>query len=277
MPITIDLKLEDISLAKTDVIVNPTDKFFTRTLGINSKLYDAAGNGLSAYLKDLGEQEEGSSVMTPAYNLACGKIIHLIGPSPGKSTKEASTILREGYRNVFRLVKQNGFHSVALSEPGDSIYGLYYEEKLQVMVEELRDFLAGNSFGGKIEIYCRARKGFSSLSILLQGDSAMQPFVLDLIKTFRSKQARLTKSLADALSKEEMLNRELKTAYNEISKQKEEISVQHDLIENAFLDWKGNYDQTDDILVNWSKAKIILTFVHALFKFDSTKHQGVEF
>jgi serine phosphatase RsbU (regulator of sigma subunit) len=236
MSVQFNIIIEDISTARTDAIINPTDRFFSKIIGTNSVLYDAAGQKLQECLENMGEQVDGTAVLTDGYDLNCNKIVHLIGPSGTDNSKVASSKLRNAYKSAFQLLKENNFKTFALSELSDSIYGLYYEDKLLILVEELSAFLSHSNFFGEISIFCKAKKGFNSLKLFLEDKENLQPYLYDLLKTFRNKQTRLANSLAEALGKEELLNKQLLIANAEINKQKEEITIQRDLISNQKKD-----------------------------------------
>jgi serine phosphatase RsbU (regulator of sigma subunit)/O-acetyl-ADP-ribose deacetylase (regulator of RNase III) len=229
-----NIQIDDISTSKADILVSPTDNKFSRIIGTNATIYEAAGKEMEKHLDSVGEQPEGTAILTKAYNLKCKKVIHLIGPSEKLSKSEKYKLLQNAYKHAFQLILENGFRSIAISELSDVIYGLQYEEKLIIIVEELKKFIKDNNFSGEINIYCRAKKGLNSFKLFLESDSQIDPYLFDLLKTFRTKQARLTESLSVALSKEEHLNKLLTNANNQIVEQNKEIQDNRKLIAEQY-------------------------------------------
>ncbi len=225
-----NVQIADISTSKVDVVISPTDKNFSRIIGTNSTIYDEAGAKFEKHLNKLGEQPEGNAILTEAFELKCKKIIHLIGPSEKLSKTEKYEILQNAYKQAFRLIIKNGFHTIAISELSDAIYGLPYEEKLIIIVEELKKFISENNFSGEINIYCGAKKGLNSFKLFLDSDSKAHAYLFDLLKTYRIKQGKLTKSLSEALSKEEQLNNQLAKANTQITEQNIEIEDKRKII-----------------------------------------------
>ena len=116
----------DLLQATTDVIVNPANVYLAHGGGLARQILMSAGPALNqasrTYIAEHGPLETGEAVFTTAGKLPFRAVIHVAGPRQGDGNEEAMLTL--AMHNVFRLMIDQGWQSVALPAISTGIFGV---------------------------------------------------------------------------------------------------------------------------------------------------------
>lgn len=141
----------DITLMKTDAIVNTANPEVTVGAGCDSAIYKAAGyDKLLNYRKEnIGVADEGEVFITPGFDLQAKYIIHAVSPryKGGGDGEEAK--LRSCYVKALNLALQKGIKSIAFPLISTGSFGYPKEEGLRIAADEINAFLQDN----KMDVY----------------------------------------------------------------------------------------------------------------------------
>lgn len=133
----------DITQMHTDAIVNTANTDPIVGAGCDYAIYQAAGyDALLQYRTEkIGAVPEGEAFLTPAFQLDCSYIIHVVSPVfyDGKSGEEEK--LRACYQNGLRLALEQKVQSIAFPLISTGSFGYPMEEGLRIAVDEINAFL----------------------------------------------------------------------------------------------------------------------------------------
>uniref|UniRef100_A0A8C5WDM2 Poly [ADP-ribose] polymerase n=1 Tax=Leptobrachium leishanense TaxID=445787 RepID=A0A8C5WDM2_9ANUR len=88
-PVTYQVKTGDITSEDTDVIVSSTNQNFTLRTGVSQAILSAAGQTVIAECAQLGAQPNRGYIVTSSGNLACQKILHVVGQTDPSQIKQS--------------------------------------------------------------------------------------------------------------------------------------------------------------------------------------------
>ena len=132
----------DITRVHADAIVNPANSELLRGSGTSAAIYQAAGRAeLDKACRKIGHCDEGSAVITEAFNLPADYIIHAVGPAWTGSEKKDTEILYRTYISALELADENRAESVAFPLLSSGNYGFPKETALKTAVHAISDFL----------------------------------------------------------------------------------------------------------------------------------------
>ena len=134
----------DITKMHVDAIVNPTNSKLFGTAGVDGAIHKIEGPRLRELTAKFAELAPGQCVLTKAYNLPAGHIIHTVGPVWNSGTGQEETILRSAYMNALELAKDQGFESVAFPLISSGSYGCPKDVSLNIAVRSIGEFLLFN-------------------------------------------------------------------------------------------------------------------------------------
>ena len=162
---------QDITLMKTDAIVNAANPELTMGGGVCGAIFNAAGpEKMSRACAPLAPIATGGAVITPGFDLPARFVIHTAGPIYRKllagSCREK---LRSCYLNSLALAETNGCESIAFPLISSGIYGYPREEALQVAEESIREYLLDH----EMVVY-----------LLLRDKSARDPKLLARVRAY---------------------------------------------------------------------------------------------
>jgi O-acetyl-ADP-ribose deacetylase (regulator of RNase III) len=112
----------DITLQQVDAIVNSANPSLLAGGGVCGAIHKAAGPELEAACKAIGRCGAGAAVITPAFNLPSKFVIHAVGPRWLDGARGEPELLEQCYENIFRLIAENDFRSVAIPSISTGIY-----------------------------------------------------------------------------------------------------------------------------------------------------------
>ncbi len=90
-------------------------------------------------------------LLTDAYNLPAGKVIHIVGPIvEGRLAAKHEKELRACYRNTLDLAERSGLHSVAFCCISTGVFMFPNQRAAEIAVETVHNWLRGSSSGMKV-------------------------------------------------------------------------------------------------------------------------------
>ena len=104
--------------------------------GVDGAIHRAAGPSVMEECKKIGGCPTGEAVITNAGKLKARKIIHTPGPVWRGGRSGEAELLRNCYKNSFRLAKKSGFKSIAFPAISTGVYAYPIEEATKIAVDE---------------------------------------------------------------------------------------------------------------------------------------------
>lgn len=135
---------EDITKIECDAIVNPTNRKFIPTGGVDLAIHKGAGIELFKICKALGGLKVGEAKLTPAYNLPCKFVIHTVGPKWKGGKKNEKELLQSCYREALKIAQGTKCQSVAFPLIASGLHGYPKDQVMQVALEVIKEFLYEN-------------------------------------------------------------------------------------------------------------------------------------
>jgi O-acetyl-ADP-ribose deacetylase len=135
----------DITLQKTDAIVNAANPSLMGGGGVDGAIHRAGGPQILEECKRIvakqGRLPTGQAVITTGGNLAAKWVIHTVGPIwHGGSNKEAQ-LLASGYQESLKLAEKHNLKSISFPSISTGVYGYPVEQAAKVALETVKDFL----------------------------------------------------------------------------------------------------------------------------------------
>ncbi len=141
----------DITTLKCGAIVNAANSGMTGCYApchgcIDNAIHTYAGVQLrlacAELMKKQGHEEPaGQAKLTPAYNLPCDYVLHMVGPIIyGSVTGKDRELLAACYRSCLELAQQNGIRSVAFCCISTGEFHFPNEEAAKIAVDTVRQY-----------------------------------------------------------------------------------------------------------------------------------------
>jgi len=172
---------EDITKMSCDVIVNPTDCFYSGGGGTDYAIHKAAGKELAGKCRTLEPLDFGETEVTPGYGLKCKYIIHTMGPIWQGGDVSEPVLLRSCYLNALIKAKRLGLQSIAFPLISSGAFGFPKDKVLRIAIDAISDFLL--SVDSEIDVYICV---IDRSSFELSKSIALQEY-LDYSKRFAHK------------------------------------------------------------------------------------------
>lgn len=144
------IKNANITTLFVDAIVNPTDRNFSGSGGVDYQIHHAAGSELRTECDKLPELRTGSVAVTKGYDLPCQYVIHTVGPIWKGGRFNEATLLRSCYLNALLQAKKLGISSIAFPLISSGTFGFPKDQVLKIAIDAFRDF--EESIGDDMEI-----------------------------------------------------------------------------------------------------------------------------
>ena len=146
----------DITKVKADVIVNSANPRPVIGFGMDSAIYDAAGEEeLLAERLRIGDIAPGQAAVTPAFKLPAKYIIHTVGPIWIDGNHGERDILHSCYARSLALALELKAESIAFPMIATGVYGFPKAEALSIAISEISDFLLRNDMDVILVVFDR--------------------------------------------------------------------------------------------------------------------------
>ena len=140
---TLLLVLGDITLEKTDAIVNAANRYLQHGAGVAGAIVRRGGPSIQresdAWVDTHGEVLPAEPAVTPGGKLAARYVIHAVGPVWGEGDEEQK--LGDAVAGSLRKAQELKLKSVSLPAISTGIYGYPRHEAARVILTAIRDFL----------------------------------------------------------------------------------------------------------------------------------------
>jgi O-acetyl-ADP-ribose deacetylase (regulator of RNase III) len=140
----ISLVKGDITLQKTDAIVNAANSGLLGGGGVDGAIHRAGGPAILEECKKIvakqGRLPAGKAVMTTAGNLAAGYVIHTVGPVWQGGNRNEASILSSAYTESLRLAEKNNLTSISFPSISTGAYGYPLKEAANVAEKAIVKF-----------------------------------------------------------------------------------------------------------------------------------------
>jgi len=140
------VKKGDITLEKSDAIVNAANTSLLGGGGVDGAIHKAAGPGLLEDCKKFNGCKSGEAKITKGYNLNAKYVIHTPGPVYRNGKSNESTVLQNSYWNSMLLVKQNNLKSVSFPAISTGVYRYPKAEAAKIAIETILRFMDDEKF-----------------------------------------------------------------------------------------------------------------------------------
>ena len=131
---------QDITKVKADAIVSASGHFFASHGDVSRAIFEAAGPELQAECGRTGYLGTAEVLVTGAYRLPAGAVIHTVGPAWEDGRHGEAVLLRKCYENCMAAAWERGFRSVAFPLISSGGYGFPKEHALQAAMESIAAF-----------------------------------------------------------------------------------------------------------------------------------------
>lgn len=130
------IKQGDITQEPVEVIVNAANTRLAGGGGVDGAIHRAAGDSVLEECRKIGTCSTGEAVITAAGDLYAKNIIHTPGPRWHGGASGEEGLLRDSYRNSFKLAIDKGLKSIAFPAISTGIYAYPLEEATRIALEE---------------------------------------------------------------------------------------------------------------------------------------------
>lgn len=145
---------EDITKAKVDAIVNPTDSHFSHAGGTDKRIHDEAGIELANACNKLAPLNISETVITSSFKMDnCKYIIHTFGPVYIDGYHKEDIQLKKCYENVLECAKENGIESIAIPLISTGTFGYPKKQAMKVATTVITEFIYENEMDVYLLVY----------------------------------------------------------------------------------------------------------------------------
>lgn len=151
---TLKLVVGDITVQKTEAIVNAANGTLLGGGGVDGAIHRAAGPELLEECKKIREVDlkgeylpTGQAVLTKGYNLPAKYVIHTVGPVWKGNTNNEEGLLADCFRNSLELAKEYGIKSISFPAISTGVYRFPVDLAAVVSIRTVYEFLKEHSFG----------------------------------------------------------------------------------------------------------------------------------
>lgn len=146
----VTIRQGDLTQAKADAIVNAANNELMLGGGVAGAIRTRGGPSIQEECRRIGPIRIGEAAITGAGKLPARHVIHAASMELGGYTSEPA--LRESTRNSLLRAKENGLESIAFPAIGTGIAGFPMARCAEVMLEEIRAHLNGETSLKQVEI-----------------------------------------------------------------------------------------------------------------------------
>lgn len=161
---------QDITKIKCDVIVNPTDPYYSHGGGVDAQIHAAAGAELYRACMEQGLLSVGHAVITPAFALPCKYVIHTVGPYWRGGMVGEEALLRACYIESLKLAVLYKCKTVAIPLISSGSFGFPKDRVLRIAMDTIGAFLLDHEMRVSLVVY---DKESTAISLKLFADVQM--------------------------------------------------------------------------------------------------------
>jgi O-acetyl-ADP-ribose deacetylase (regulator of RNase III) len=143
MPGRITIREGDLTEQEVDAIVNAANSALVLGAGVAGAIREKGGPAIQEECRALGPVAVGDAVVTGAGELPARFVIHAASMPPGGAASEAS--VRASMRRSLELARERGCRTIAVPAIGAGIAGFPLRRCAEVLLEEARTHLAGET------------------------------------------------------------------------------------------------------------------------------------
>jgi O-acetyl-ADP-ribose deacetylase (regulator of RNase III) len=133
----------DVTGQAVDAIVNAANSRLELGAGVAGAIREKGGPAIQEECRALGPVAVGDAVVTGAGELPARFVIHAASMPPGGAASEAS--VRSSMRRSLELARERGCRTIAVPAIGAGIAGFPLRRCAEVLLEEARTHLAGET------------------------------------------------------------------------------------------------------------------------------------
>lgn len=142
---TIELVGGDITLEKTEAIVNAANSSLLGGGGVDGAIHRAGGPQILEECRKIGGCPAGEARITSGGNLSAKYVIHTVGPIyNGGNSGEAAT-LANAYKNCLIKATEIGIKTVSFPSISTGVYGYPISEASMIALGEAKKYLEEHS------------------------------------------------------------------------------------------------------------------------------------
>lgn len=137
------LREGDITREEVDAIVNAANSALVLGAGVAGAIREAGGPSIQAECDAHGPVEVGGAAITGAGALPAKYVVHAASMPPGGKASAGS--VRSSFRRSLELAAERGCRSLAAPAVGAGIAGVPLQTAAEVLIDEARRHLAGET------------------------------------------------------------------------------------------------------------------------------------
>ena len=142
---TLSIIQGDITVQKTDAIVNAANSGLMGGGGVDGAIHRAGGPAILEECKQLvkkqGRLPTGKAVITTGGDLPARYVIHTVGPVWNGGNDGEPELLASAYRESLALAADHNLESVSFPSISTGVYGYPVEKASSIAISAVKDFL----------------------------------------------------------------------------------------------------------------------------------------
>ncbi len=150
METKISLIKGDITLQKTEAIVNAANTSLLGGGGVDGAIHHAGGPKILEECKGIRAKQggcpTGEAVITSGGNMAARYVIHTVGPVWSGGDHNEEQLLHNAYFNSLALANRNRIHSVSFPSISTGVYRFPIDKAARIALTTVRRFLQEYNF-----------------------------------------------------------------------------------------------------------------------------------
>jgi len=150
----IEIIVADITGLDVDAVVNAANSSLLGGGGVDGAIHRAAGPGLLAECRRLGDCPTGEARITSGHRLRAAYVIHAVGPVWRGGGANEAALLAGCYANGLRLAAEHAIGRIAFPAISCGIYRYPVDQAAEIAVRETAAFLAGSALPEKVIFVC---------------------------------------------------------------------------------------------------------------------------